>query len=81
VKARQFIIKVKKWFSGEVRDYLSETPKTIVDLYREVNARFQTFTYRVAAGEERVSSMVEKCRTLGGEGLTKDFEGDRQFIV
>jgi hypothetical protein len=25
--------------------------------------------------------MVEKCRTLGGEDLTKDFEGDRQFIV
>jgi hypothetical protein len=81
VKARGFIRNVKKWFSGEVQNYLSHKPNTIVGLYREVNARFQTFTCRVAAGEERVTSMVEKCRTLGGEGLTKDFECDRQFIV
>jgi hypothetical protein len=81
VKARGFIRKVKKWFSGEVQNYFSHKPNTIVGIYREVIARFQTFTCRVAAGEERVTSMVEKCRTLGGEGLTKDFEGDRQFIL
>lgn len=81
VSARQFIRKVKKWFSSEVKDYLSQKPKTIFGLYMEANARFQTFSCRVVAGEERLASMVKKSRTLGGEGLTRDFDGDRKFIV
>lgn len=81
VSARGFIKKVKKWFSRELQDYLSGKAEAIVGLYREVNARFQTFSYRVVAGEELIEKMVKGQRTLGGEGLTKDFEGDRQFIV